>query len=82
MVKRPGTEEPEPLAIHLPITRATVAEIATIAAVLTVLVVRMEVVGAVAAAASFLGGRSIGNLVLMPSFRQTDTKTLYAPLPD
>lgn len=58
-----------------PITWATVAEILTIAAILTLLVVPLDTVGAVAAAAAFLGGRLVGNLVLMPSFRQTDSKT-------
>lgn len=58
-----------------PITWATVAEIVTIAAILTLLVVPLDTVGAVAAAAAFLGGRLVGNLVLMPSFRRTDSKT-------
>lgn len=57
-----------------PITWATLAEIATIAAILTLLVVRVEVVGAVAAVAAFLGGRLVGNLLLIPSFKQTDAK--------
>lgn len=39
-----------------PITWATIAEIVSIASILTLLVVRLEVVGAVAAAAAFLGG--------------------------
>ncbi len=62
-----------------PITWATVAEIATIASILTVLVVPLDMVGAVAAAAAFLGGRLVGNLVLLPSFRQTDSETLQTP---
>jgi hypothetical protein len=57
-----------------PITWATVAEIVTIAAILTLLVVPLQVVGAVAAAAAFLGGRLMGNLVLMPSFRRSDSQ--------
>jgi len=57
-----------------PITWATVAEVAAIALILTFLVVRLEVVGAVAAAASFLGGRLIGNTLLIPSFRQSETE--------
>jgi hypothetical protein len=57
-----------------PITWATVAEVAGIASILTLLVVRLQVVGAVAAAVAFLGGRMMGNLVLMPSFLQSDTK--------
>ena len=61
-----------------PITWATVAEIATIALILALLVVPLEVVGAVAAAAAFLGGRLMGNLVLVPSFRHSDTKELEA----
>ena len=56
-----------------PITWATIAEIVSIASILNLLVVRLEVVGAVAAAAAFLEDRLIGNLVLMPSFRQPDT---------
>ena len=56
-----------------PITWATVAEVVAIASILTVLVVRLEVVGAVAAAAAFVGGRLIGNIVLMPSFIRSDT---------
>ncbi len=55
-----------------PITLATVAEIAGIAAILAVLVIPLHVVGAVAAAAAFLGGRLIGNLLLMPSFKTSD----------
>ena len=55
-----------------PITWATVAEISGIASILTLLVVRLDMVGAVAAAVAFLGGRLLGNLVLMPSFRQGD----------
>jgi hypothetical protein len=58
-----------------PITWATLIEVGAIAAILTLLVVRLEVVGAVAAAAAFLGGRLMGNLVLMPSFRQSKTPT-------
>jgi hypothetical protein len=58
-----------------PITWATVAEIATIASILMLLVVPLDTVGAVAAAAAFLGGRLVGNLVLMPSFRQTASRT-------
>ena len=54
-----------------PITWATVAEIATIATILIFLVVQREFVGAVAAAAAFLGGRLMGNLVLLPSFRRS-----------
>lgn len=54
-----------------PITWATVAEIATIATILIFLVVQREFVGAVAAAAAFLGGRLMGNLVLLPSFRKS-----------
>ncbi len=54
-----------------PITWATVAEIATIATILMFLVVQREIVGAVAAAVAFLGGRLMGNLVLVPSFRQS-----------
>lgn len=54
-----------------PITWATVAEIATIATILILLVVQKEVFGAVAAAAAFLGGRLMGNLVLVPSFRKS-----------
>lgn len=54
-----------------PITWATVAEIATIATILMFMVVQREIVGAVAAAAAFLGGRLMGNLVLVPSFRQS-----------
>jgi hypothetical protein len=51
-----------------PITWATVAEILAIALTLTLLVLQMGLVGAVAAAAAFLGGRLVGNLVLMPAF--------------
>ena len=58
-----------------PITWATVAEIVTIASLLALLVVRMNVVGAVAAAAAFLGGRLVGNLVLVPSFRKSRALT-------
>jgi hypothetical protein len=57
-----------------PITWATVAEIVTIAAILTLLVVPLEVVGAVAAAAAFLGGRLTGNLVLVPSFMRSPSR--------
>ena len=52
-----------------PITWATVAEISGIASILTLLVIPLDVVGAVAAATAFLGGRLIGNLVLIPAFK-------------
>ena len=57
-----------------PITWATVAEIAGIASILSLLVFQLDVVGAVAAAAAFLGGRLIGNLVLIPAFKQADSR--------
>ena len=57
-----------------PITWATVAEIAGIASILALLVIQLDVVGAVAAAAAFLGGRLIGNLVLIPAFKQADSR--------
>lgn len=50
-----------------PITWATVSEIVGIALILSLLVVRLEAVGAVAAAIAFLGGRSLGNLLLLPA---------------
>ena len=55
-----------------PITSATVMELVTIAGLLGLLVMRFHVIGAVAAAAAFLGGRLIGNLVLLPALRRTD----------
>ena len=57
-----------------PITWATITEVAAIASILTLLVVRLEVVGAVAAAAAFVGGRLMGNILLIPSFRRNDTE--------
>jgi hypothetical protein len=64
-----------------PITWATIAEIVGITAILTVLVVHWQVVGAVAAAAAFLGGRLMGNLVLLPSFRQNSGRDSQAGRP-
>ena len=52
-----------------PITWATLTEIAVIALLLTVLVFRLDWVGAVAAAVAFLGGRLLGNLVLLPALK-------------
>jgi hypothetical protein len=53
-----------------PITWATLAEIVAIASILAWLVWQLQVVGAVAAAAAFLGGRLTANVILLPSFRQ------------
>lgn len=53
-----------------PITWATLLEVGGIASILALLVLRFEVVGAVAAALAFVGGRLLGNLVLIPSFRK------------
>jgi hypothetical protein len=64
-----------------PITWATVVEIAGIASLLTLLVVKLQVVGAVGAATAFLGGRLMGNLVLLPSFRQNSGKRSRAGKP-
>ena len=57
-----------------PITWATVAEIGGIASILALLVIKLNVVGAVAAAAAFLGGRLMGNFILIPAFEQTDSR--------
>lgn len=53
-----------------PITWATLAEIGGIALILAVLVWSLDMVGVIAAAFAFIGGRLAGNLVLLPPMRQ------------
>ena len=62
-----------------PITWATLAEIIAIASILAWLVWQLDVVGAVAAAAAFLGGRLMANVILLPSFRQSATAPASHP---
>lgn len=52
-----------------PITGATLAEIGGIALILSILILRFEVVGAVAAAIAFVGGRVTANAILLRPMR-------------
>jgi hypothetical protein len=52
-----------------PITGATIAEIGGIALILSILILRFDVVGAIAAAIAFVGGRLTANAILLPAMR-------------